>query len=253
MNIVIPCAGSGRRMKEAGYTDPKPLIKVFDKMLIEYVIKNVAIDFANFIFLFQKIDIEKYNLKQIIPDLVRKYCQEPQVNIVEVDGITQGSVSTVLLSEKYVNNYNPVILANSDQYIENLNIQSFLKHAFINMVQASTITFNNTNPKWSFVKPDENFKRRFLISGCKEKVQGYSSEANVGIYYYSSINEMFEYFKKIVEKNIKINSEFYTSSAFDLYIQDGLLVNYYPLQKSEHFFGLGTPEDLNYFKENYGK
>ena len=38
MNIVIPMAGSGQRFVDAGYTDPKPLIKVGGKMIVEYVI-----------------------------------------------------------------------------------------------------------------------------------------------------------------------------------------------------------------------
>ena len=43
MNIIIPLGGSGERFKNNGYTSPKPLINIFDKHMIEYVIDNLNI------------------------------------------------------------------------------------------------------------------------------------------------------------------------------------------------------------------
>ena len=36
MNIVIPLGGMGKRFKDLGYNDPKPLIKVAGKEIIFY-------------------------------------------------------------------------------------------------------------------------------------------------------------------------------------------------------------------------
>ena len=38
MKIIIPMSGIGKRFVEAGYKDPKPLIKVENKTIIEHVI-----------------------------------------------------------------------------------------------------------------------------------------------------------------------------------------------------------------------
>ena len=38
MKIIVPMAGTGNRFVQAGYTDPKPLIKVMGKRVIEYIL-----------------------------------------------------------------------------------------------------------------------------------------------------------------------------------------------------------------------
>ena len=47
INVIIPMAGEGRRFKEAGFKKPKPLIKVFNKTLIEIAIETLDIKNAN--------------------------------------------------------------------------------------------------------------------------------------------------------------------------------------------------------------
>ena len=37
LNIVVPMAGRGSRFADAGYTDPKPLINIHNKHMIEVV------------------------------------------------------------------------------------------------------------------------------------------------------------------------------------------------------------------------
>jgi len=41
LNIVIPMAGRGSRFQQVGYRDPKPLIPVLGKPMIERVIDNL--------------------------------------------------------------------------------------------------------------------------------------------------------------------------------------------------------------------
>ena len=38
MRIIVPMAGYGDRFVNAGYTDPKPLIKVRSKRMFEYIV-----------------------------------------------------------------------------------------------------------------------------------------------------------------------------------------------------------------------
>ena len=41
MNILIPLGGIGKRFSDEGYSFPKPLIKIFDKTMIEHVIDSL--------------------------------------------------------------------------------------------------------------------------------------------------------------------------------------------------------------------
>jgi len=53
INVVIPMAGNGSRFANVGYTDPKPLIDIFGKPMISWVVENIGID-ANYIFITKK-------------------------------------------------------------------------------------------------------------------------------------------------------------------------------------------------------
>jgi len=63
INIIIPMAGEGRRFKEAGFKKPKPLIKVFNKTLIEIAIETLDIKNANFYFVARKYKNNNFNIQ----------------------------------------------------------------------------------------------------------------------------------------------------------------------------------------------
>jgi GTP:adenosylcobinamide-phosphate guanylyltransferase len=44
MNVIIPIGGKGERFSKEGYSTPKPLIEIFDKTMIEYVLRNIKIN-----------------------------------------------------------------------------------------------------------------------------------------------------------------------------------------------------------------
>ena len=110
LNVLIPMAGEGNRFKEAGYTFPKPLIEINNKPMIQIVAENLNID-ANYIFIVRKEHYIKYNLKTLLK-LVK-----PTSKIIIADKLTEGAACTTLFT-KYINNNNPLLIANSDQFIE---------------------------------------------------------------------------------------------------------------------------------------
>ena len=111
MNVLIPMAGAGSRFAQAGYTFPKPLIDVEGKPMIQVVVDNLNID-ATFIYVVQKSHREKYNLDTLL-NLITPNCK-----IVEVDGLTEGAACTTLLAKEYIDSDAPLLMANSDQFLE---------------------------------------------------------------------------------------------------------------------------------------
>ena len=111
MNVLIPMAGAGSRFEKAGYTFPKPLIEVNGKPMIQTVVENLNID-ARHIFIVQKSHCEKYNLKNMLNVIA------PGCKVVEVDGITEGAACTTLLAKEFINNDEPLLMANSDQFVD---------------------------------------------------------------------------------------------------------------------------------------
>jgi HAD superfamily hydrolase (TIGR01509 family) len=235
MNVLIPMAGAGSRFAQAGYTFPKPLIEVNGKPMIQVVVENLNVD-AHFIFLVQKDHYEKYNLKQLL-NLIAPGC-----DIVQVDGITEGAACTTLLAKEFIDNDQPLLMANSDQFAE-WNSNECLYAFTADTVDGGIVTFEATHPKWSFAKlGDDGF-----VSEVAEK-NPISNIATVGIYYWKKGSDYVKYTEQMIEKNIRTNNEFYVCPVFNEAIGDGKKIR---VKNIDRMWGLGTPEDLNYFLENY--
>lgn len=234
LNILIPMAGAGSRFSNAGYTFPKPLIQVGDKPMIQVVAENLNID-ANFIFLVRKEHYEKFNLKSFLNAIT------PNCKIVLVDDLTEGACCTTLLAEEFINNDNPLLIANSDQFME-WSSGEFYHSVNSPGIDGSIITFHNNHPKWSYVKCDDYGN----VLELKEK-EVISNDATVGIYYWSKGSDYVKYSHQMINKNIRVNGEFYVAPVYNEAIQDGKIIKTYKIDK---MWGLGTPEDLNYYLEH---
>ena len=52
----------------------------------------------------------------------------------------------------------------------------------------------------------------------------------------------------MIEKDIRVNGEFYVCPVYNEAVQDGKRIRTFDIPM---MWGLGTPEDLNYYLENY--
>lgn len=234
LNVLIPMAGAGSRFQQAGYTFPKPLIDVEGKPMIQLVVDNLNID-ATFIYVVQKEHREKYNLDALL-NLITPNCK-----IVQVDGITEGAACTTLLAKDYINNNRPLVMANSDQYVD-WDSNEFMYKMIEQKADGGILTFKATHPKWSFVKVDEFG----YVTEVAEK-NPISNIATVGVYYWAKGSDYVKYAEQMISKNIRTNNEFYTCPTFNEAIEDGKKIKIFNINK---MWGLGTPEDLNYYLEN---
>jgi HAD superfamily hydrolase (TIGR01509 family) len=235
MNILIPMAGAGSRFEKAGYTFPKPLIDVRGKPMIQWVVDNLNVD-AKYIFIVQKSHFDQYNLK----DTINNFC--PNNEIIQIDGITEGAACTTLLAKQFINNEEPLIIANSDQFVE-WDSDDFMYNCGAGDLDASILTFKSTHPKWSFAKMNECG----YVTEVAEK-KPISDIATVGIYYWRKGSDYVKYTEQMIDKNIRVNNEFYVCPVFNEAIKDGKKVRTYNVEK---MWGLGTPEDLENFLKNY--
>jgi dTDP-glucose pyrophosphorylase len=234
-NILIPMAGDGSRFKNAGYTFPKPIIEINNKPMIQLVVENLNIK-ANFIYIVKKEHYEKYNLKYLL-NLITPNCK-----IVQVDKLTEGAACTTLLAKEYINDDKHLIIANSDQFME-WNSNSFYYSVNEDVSDGYILTFKATHPKWSFVKLNEE---GFVTEVAEKKP--ISDIATVGIYFWRKGSDYVKYAEQMIQKNIRVNNEFYTAPVFNEAILDNKKIKIFNVEK---MWGLGTPEDLNYYLENY--
>jgi len=236
MKVLIPMAGAGSRFAQAGYSFPKPLIEVEGKPMIQAVVENLNID-AEHIFVVQKGHYEQYNLKHLL-NLI-----SPDCKIIQVDKMTQGAACTALLAKKYIDVDEPLLFANSDQYLD-WNSNEFMYSMLADEVDGGILTFTATHPKWSFARlGDDGFVREVA-----EK-KPISDIATCGIYYWKRGSDFVKYAEQMIQKDVRINNEFYVCPVFNEAIQDSKKIKTFHIEK---MWGLGTPEDLDRFLKNRG-
>ena len=230
MNILIPMAGQGKRFLGAGYRTPKPFIDVWGKPMIQRVIENLEFP-CQHTFVVRR---EHHFYVWIIHNAVGR---QPPPLFVFVEEDTEGAACTALLAEKYIDNDEQLLIANSDQLF-GWNKWQFLRE-ISGGVDGAILTFQSNLPKFSYslIGKDGRIKR----VAEKEPI---SSHATVGVYYWRRGSDYVKYAKQMIEKDIRTDGEFFVCPVYNEAIADGARI--IPLEV-DWMQCLGTPEDLEEF------
>ena len=136
----------------------------------------------------------------------------------------------------------PLIIANSDQFID-FSIEDFVNDCMESDADGSISTFDGQrHPKWSYAAVSDGY-----VTEVREK-DPFSDHATTGVYMWKRGSDFVKYAESMILKNIRVNKEFYVVPTYNEAIQDGKKITIFPSKK---MWGLGTPEDLEYFLENY--
>lgn len=240
LNIVLPIAGRGRRFQEQGYTLPKPLIPVHDVPMIELVVANVRPKQPHqFTFVVLQEHIDLYEIDRVLRRMV------PGCNVVTVDRVTEGAACTVLLAREIINNEHPLMLANSDQWVD-IDINDYLGALETGGYDGLIMTMWADHPKWSYAGVDENNRVTHVVE--KEVI---SNEATVGVYNYRHGADFVRAAEQMIAKNLRVNNEYYVAPAYNEMIALGAHIGIYNVgREKDGMYGLGIPEDLDYFVEH---
>ena len=229
MNILIPMAGKGTRFQVAGYTGPKPLIDVLGKPMIQRVVENIGID-GVYIFVVRRQHLKEYpKLEGFLKSLAR------YVEVIEDTHEFQGQAAACLSAREFINNSEPLLVANSDQLME-WDPEHFLDYTAYRGGDGAILTFNSQDEKNSYVRLNES---GFVVQTAEKKV--ISKLACCGIFYWARGRDFITAVEDMVLKDIKTNGEFYVAPAYNENIAAGLKITTYPIKKH---FPIGTPEDL---------
>jgi len=239
INIVIPMAGRGSRFAEAGYSDPKPLIPVGGMPMIEWVVENVRPQREHrFHFICQAEHLRVY------PDIEIKLKEiAPNCTVTTVEEVTEGAACTVLLTEKFINNDDELMIANSDQYVE-VDIDEYLKFQDQNDCTGLIMSFEDNDPKWSYCRFDDTGR---MVEVVEKQVV--SDEATVGIYNFKKGSDFVTAAKEMIEDDFRVNGEFYVAPAYNYLINKGATILPFRIASGlGGMHGLGTPNDLFDFR-----
>jgi len=231
MNIVIPMAGLGSRFARIGIVEPKPLIEVLGKTLIEHSVDSFNVP-GRFIFITREFDDPEYNtqlsalLKQLRPESIE----------ICIKTVTSGATESVLLASEYIDNSDPLVVYNCDQLI-NWDAAEFVKWIEQKDPEGALVLYNSTDPKNSFAQIDSGRIIRLV-----EK-QAISNHALIGFHYWKHGSDFVSSSHKLME-NFRVTGqpECYVSETYN-YLKPGSKI--LPYHIADHVYvPLGTPEDV---------
>lgn len=235
LNIVIPMAGRGQRFADAGYELPKPLIPIHGHPMIKVVIHNLAPSVPHrFHFLLLREHAERYGLADSLRDWA------PGCEILYVDQVTEGAACTVLLARDHIDDDDPLMIANCDQYIDT-DMDAYL--ATMDGADGLIMTMWADDAKWSFVRMDDAGR----VTEVVEK-QVVSNDATVGIYNYRRGKDFVQAADEMIAANLRVNNEFYVAPAYNQMIAKGANIRIHGIGRvGDGMYGIGVPADLESF------
>lgn len=230
-------AGRGSRFANEGYVLPKPMIDVHGKPMIQRVVNNLTPKCPHrFIFICQEQHVVEYNLEPLL------YSIAPGSEIVTTNGITEGAACSVMLTEHLIDNSDPLMIANSDQWVD-VDIDDYLRVMGDQNLDGLIMTMKADDPKWSFVGFDSEGK----VNNVVEK-QVISDEATVGIYNFKNGSEFCMAVKKMIVNDLRVNGEFYVAPTYNILIENNAKIGIYNVgEEMNGMYGLGIPSDLKLF------
>jgi NDP-sugar pyrophosphorylase family protein len=237
LNIVIPMAGAGSRFAKAGFSAPKPLIEIHGVPMIKVVISNLRPACKHrFIFICQQAHVNDHGLRDKLG------AWAPGCSIVEVNGLTEGAACTVLAAASLIDNDDPLMIANSDQYVD-IDINTYLARLSALEMDGLIMTMTASDPKWSFVGLDEQGR----VSQVVEK-RVISHEATVGIYNYKHGRDFICATRRMMSADDRVNGEFYVAPTYNYLINVGKRIGIFNVgAEGAGMHGLGIPQDLRLF------
>jgi len=240
MNILIPIAGRGSRFlaekdKNPEYGKAKPIINIAGHAMVKWAISSLPLESEDkLIFLVLKEHIETQNIDKTLRDIFGE-----SINIIVVDKVTEGAACTALLAKEYINNDEPLIITDSDHYIDGKTHFEEIKR--YKDVDGMIPVFYGNNNKWSFSKTDEEG----YVVEVAEKVQ-ISRDANIGAYYFKKGRDFVWAAEEMIEEDDRTNNEFYVAPVYNYMIRRGKKIR---LSRPKFVHGLGIPKDVEKFIE----
>jgi NDP-sugar pyrophosphorylase family protein len=239
---LIPLAGKGSRFSTLGYKKPKPLLEVSGKPMIIQAANSLPKS-QKLIFVALKEHLMNYPLKKVLKD------EFINPKIVSLEDATQGQAITCSLGLKDEDINSSLLIAATDNgmiYDQN----KYQKLIEDKNVDAIIFTFRNhvsskNNPQmYGWVKTDNKNNAIGVSVKVPISKKTFKNHAIVGTFWFKKVKFFNQGLQNLIEKNIKINNEYYVDSLMGELINLGLNVKVFEV---DNYLCWGTPNDYETF------
>lgn len=241
INILIPIAGHAKRFVDAGYVTPKPLILVDEQPMIQLAVDSlIKKDFNKYKLIF--VVLEEHIVNHQIDTILKNLFSQFEVLVLSIPAVTEGTLCTCIEAQNYIDPNEPLVIYTPDiRYESNFDIFDDFTSSNLDGLLL-TFKANSKDHSYAVIVND-------LVIQTAEKTV-VSNDAIVGVYCYKKSRYFFEYAQNVVVNKEKVNNEYYIAPMYNKLIANGLNIGSYKVDK---MYVLGTPKDLEFYKEYVSK
>jgi len=238
VNIIIPVAGEGTRLRPHTQTKPKPILKVAGKTIIGYILDSIRFLRPEKIILVlghQGEKIKRFVLKNY-PDMTFDFVYQKE----------RMGLGDAIFKSIYILDENDAVLILLGDTIFNVNYKKIIdKHKnFIGIKET------NEPERFGIVE----IKDRKIVNVIEKPKKPPNNLAIVGLYYFERVKYLKEALKYIIDNNIRTAGEYQLTDGLMRMIKNG--IDLYPFTISD-WFDCGKRENLletqRYLLKKYGK
>jgi len=238
MHIVIPMSGVGKRFIDAGYEDPKPLIKIDGKPIIQHVVELFPGE-TKFTFICNQTHLDTTNMRSVLEGIA------PEGEVVCIPNHKKGPVYAVAQILDRIDDDEEVIVNYCD-FGTWWDYPDFLKHTRERDADGAIPAYKRFHPhmlgstNYAFMRDDNQWMLEIKEKEpfTDNRMEEYASN---GTYYFKKGAYVKKYFPLLMDRDINLKGEFYVSLIYNLLVEDDLRVSIYDV---EHMLQWGTPQDV---------
>jgi glucose-1-phosphate thymidylyltransferase len=209
IQIVVPMAGYGSRMRPHTWSKAKPLIEVAGKTVIDFVLAQFKTLSANwqpeYVFVVSPFQLDQVN------SYIKEFHSEKKVFYV-VQEIMRGQADALFLARDHL--HGPMLMSFSDTLIET------------DLAVLDSVDYDGL----AWVKPVPD-PRRFGVAAVDpqgwvtrmiEKPQDVeNNRAVVGFYYFRSGDALMQSIQEQMQRNISLKNEFFLTDSINVMLEHG--------------------------------
>ncbi|QDD01778.1 hypothetical protein FIT69_04220 [Candidatus Methylopumilus planktonicus] len=236
-NIIITMAGKGTRFIDAGYNQPKYMIKAHNKTLFRWSLESLRNFFrGNFKLIF--VTLKEHDVKKFI-ELECLNLGLKEIYIYELDLATDGQATSAYNSHPLWHINEPLLIYNIDTYVNPRSLSS----SKIRLNSDGWIPcFKANGNHWSFVSLNQDS----WAENVSEKNR-ISEHASIGLYWFKNAEDYLIAYEDFFLRHInEINSEKYIAPLYNHFIANKKKISVSNILYND-VYPLGTPIELVQF------
>ncbi len=261
-------AGLGTRFKKVAdqnpeFHKPKPFINVKKWPMVRWATGSlpffkhkenkietpISVEGKDVVFIVLKEHNLAHSMEQTLKDIY-----SPDVHVVVLDTVTRGATETVYKAKHLIDPEDSLLVTDSDHFFDGSHLMKVIleKGPDTGGVIPVFRARNEGIPKWSYslIEPETNYIQKV---GEKDRaLMEAGAYANIGAYYFSKGKYFLDLAEEVIRNNQTFGdpgkAEFYVAPLFQLLLEHGHKVQAAFIPE---VWGLGTPEDLEHFLNNY--